>query len=60
MLVSGGIDLSVGATYSLAGVVAAHYALETNVVVAMLLGIGAGVLVWGGQRIRRHRAASIP
>jgi ribose transport system permease protein len=45
VLVSGGIDLSVGATYSLAGVVAAHYALETNVVVAILLGIGAGVLV---------------
>jgi ribose transport system permease protein len=45
VLVTGGIDLSVGATYSLAGVVAAHYALETHVVVAMLLGIGAGVLV---------------
>jgi ribose transport system permease protein len=45
VLVTGGIDLSVGATYSLAGVVAAHYALETDPVFAMLLGIGAGVLV---------------
>ena len=45
VLVTGGIDLSVGATYSLAGVVAAHYALETHAVVAMLLGVGAGVLV---------------
>jgi ribose transport system permease protein len=45
VLVTGGIDLSVGATYSLAGVVAAHYALETDPVFAMLLGVGAGVLV---------------
>ena len=45
VLVAGGIDLSVGATYSLAGVVAAHFALETNPVVAMALGVGAGVLV---------------
>ncbi len=45
VLVAGGIDLSVGATYSLAGVVAAHFALSTNPVVAMLLGVGAGVLV---------------
>ena len=45
VLVAGGIDLSVGATYSLAGVVAAHFALSTNPVVAILLGVGAGVLV---------------
>jgi ribose transport system permease protein len=45
VLVAGGIDLSVGATYSLAAVVSAHYALETDPVLAMLLGVGAGVLV---------------
>lgn len=45
VLVAGGIDLSVGATYSLAGVVAAHFALETNPVLAMALGVGAGVVV---------------
>jgi ribose transport system permease protein len=45
VLVAGGIDLSVGATYSLAGVVSAHFALHTNPVVAIALGIGAGLLV---------------
>jgi len=45
VLVAGGIDLSVGATYSLAAVVSAHYALETDPALAMLLGVGAGVLV---------------
>ncbi len=45
VLVAGGIDLSVGAIYGLAGVISAHYALETNPVVAMLLGVGAGLLV---------------
>jgi ribose transport system permease protein len=45
VLVAGGIDLSVGAIYSLAGVISAHYALETNPVVAILLGIGAGLLI---------------
>jgi ribose transport system permease protein len=45
VLVAGGIDLSVGAVYSFAGVTAAHFALRTNPVVAILLGIGAGVLV---------------
>src|SRR5215831_10706094 len=39
VLVAGGIDLSVGATYSFAGVVAAHFALRTNPVPAILLGI---------------------
>jgi ribose transport system permease protein len=45
VLVAGGLDLSVGATYSFAGVVSAHFALRTNPVLAILLGIGAGVLV---------------
>lgn len=45
VLVTGGIDLSVGATYSLAGVVAGHFAMSTNPALAILLGIGAGVLV---------------
>lgn len=45
VLVGGGIDLSVGATYSLAGVVSAHFALRTNPALAILLGIGAGLLV---------------
>ena len=45
MLVAGGIDLSVGATYSLAGVTAGWFALRTNAAVAILLGIGIGVLV---------------
>ena len=45
VLVAGGIDLSVGSTYSFAGVTSAHFALHTNAVPAILLGIGAGVLV---------------
>ncbi len=45
VLVAGGIDLSVGATYSFAGVVTAHFALSTHPAIAILLGIGAGVLV---------------
>jgi len=45
VLVAGGIDLSVGAIYSFAGVVSAHYALETNPVVAILIGVGAGLLI---------------
>jgi ribose transport system permease protein len=45
VLVAGGIDLSVGATYSFAGVTSAHFALQTNPVVAILLGVGAGLLV---------------
>lgn len=44
VLVAGGIDLSVGATYSLAGVTAAHLAQHMNPWVAIVLGIGAGVL----------------
>jgi ribose transport system permease protein len=45
VLVSGGIDLSVGATYSFAGVTAGYFALRTNPALAIFLGIGAGVLV---------------
>ncbi len=41
VLVAGGIDLSVGATYALAGVIAAHLALT----VAPALAIGAGIAV---------------
>jgi ribose transport system permease protein len=45
VLVAGGLDLSVGATYSFAGVVSAYFALRTNPAIAILLGIGAGLLV---------------
>jgi len=45
VLVSGGIDLSVGAVWGFAGVTAAHFALEIDPAVGMLLGIGAGALV---------------
>jgi ribose transport system permease protein len=45
VLVAGGIDLSVGATYSLAAVISAHLALHTTPAVAIALGIGAGLLV---------------
>jgi ribose transport system permease protein len=45
VLVAGGIDLSVGSIYSLAGVTSAHFALHHNPVVAIVLGIGAGLLI---------------
>lgn len=45
VLVAGGIDLSVGATYSLAGVTSAHFALNSSAGVAILLGVGVGLLV---------------
>jgi ribose transport system permease protein len=45
VLVAGGIDLSVGAIYSLAGVTAAYFGLRTDPAFAFLLGIGAGTLV---------------
>jgi ribose transport system permease protein len=46
VLVSGGIDLSIGAVWGLAAVVAAHFADQgTTTPLAMLLGIGAGLLV---------------
>ncbi len=45
VLVAGGIDLSVGAVYALAGVTAAHLALTLPAPVAMLAGIGVGLAV---------------
>jgi ribose transport system permease protein len=45
VIIAGGIDLSVGAIYGFAGVVSAHFALHTNPVVAIFLGIGAGLLI---------------
>lgn len=48
VLISGGIDLSVGATYALAGVVAAQYAQHhgvfVSVVLAVLTGLGIGLV----------------
>src|SRR4029453_2390510 len=41
----GGIDLSVGAVYSLAGVTAAEMTQRTSPVVAILLGVGVGLAV---------------
>ena len=43
VLVAGGIDLSVGAVYSLAGVTAAEVAQRTSPVLAIVAGIGVGV-----------------
>jgi len=45
VLVAGGIDLSVGATYFLAGVVSAHFALTLPAGVAIVLGILSGTAV---------------
>jgi ribose transport system permease protein len=45
VLVAGGIDLSVGSTYSLAGVTSAHVALHHDAAIAIALGIGIGLLV---------------
>jgi ribose transport system permease protein len=45
VLVAGGIDLSVGATYSLAAVTSAQVAQHHNPALAIALGIGAGLLV---------------
>ena len=45
VLVAGGIDLSVGAIYGLAGVTSAHFALQTSPGIAIFLDIGAGVII---------------
>jgi ribose transport system permease protein len=45
VLVAGGIDLSVGAVYSLAGVTAAEMAQRTSPVVAIVLGVSVGLAV---------------
>jgi ribose transport system permease protein len=48
VLVAGGIDLSIGAVYALAGVTAAHLALVTNPalasIVGVLVGLGVGLV----------------
>ena len=43
VLVAGGLDLSVGAIYALAGVTAAHLALFTSPAVAIVAGIAVGL-----------------
>ena len=43
VLVAGGIDLSIGAVYALAGVTAAHLALVTNPALASLVGVLVGL-----------------
>jgi ribose transport system permease protein len=45
VLVAGGIDLSVGAVYALAGVTAAEVAQRTSSVLAIALGVGVGLAV---------------
>jgi ribose transport system permease protein len=45
VVIAGGIDLSVGAIYGFAGVVSAHFALQTSAPVAIFIGIGAGLLI---------------
>jgi len=45
VLIAGGIDLSIGAIYGLAGATAAQFAASTSVPVGILLGIGVGLLV---------------
>jgi ribose transport system permease protein len=45
VLISGGIDLSVGATYALAGVVSALVAQHHGVVLGVLAGVALGVVI---------------
>ncbi len=45
VLVAGGIDLSVGAIYGLAGVTAAHLALSTSPAIAIIAGLLVGLVV---------------
>ncbi len=45
ILVSGAIDLSVGATYALAGCVSAQYAIKHSVLSAVIVGLILGLLV---------------
>ena len=45
ILVSGAIDLSVGATYALAGCVSAQYAIKHSVLSAVVVGLVLGLLV---------------
>jgi ribose transport system permease protein len=43
VLVSGGFDISVGAVYGLAGVVAAKVAVDVNPILGLFAGVGAGI-----------------
>lgn len=45
VFIAGGFDLSVGATFGLAGVVAAKVSLEVDVVVGLLSGVVCGALI---------------
>lgn len=45
VLVSGGIDLSVGSTYALAGVAAGMFGARHGAVAAIVLGIGIGLVI---------------
>jgi ribose transport system permease protein len=45
VLISGGLDLSVGATYALAGVISAQTAQSHGVVTGVLVGLAVGVVV---------------
>jgi ribose transport system permease protein len=45
VLISGGIDLSVGATYALAGVISAQIALAHGVVIAMIVTLLFGIAI---------------
>lgn len=45
VLIAGGIDLSVGAIYALAGVTSAQLALSVSPTLAILAGVGVGLLV---------------
>jgi len=45
VLIAGGIDLSIGAVYGLAGVVAAQVTIATSTPVGLVVGLAAGLLV---------------
>ncbi len=45
VLVAGGIDLSIGAVYALAGVASAHFALVTSPALAVAIGLLVGVAI---------------
>ncbi|MGH3266285.1 MAG: ABC transporter permease [Trebonia sp.] len=51
VLISGGIDLSVGATYSLAGVVSAQLAQAHGVLAGVLAGLALGIVVGAANGI---------
>jgi ribose transport system permease protein len=45
VIVAGGIDLSIGATFALAGVLSARFAISSGVLVGLLAGLAAGAAV---------------